>query len=120
MYLVIYVCVKRMFPYKFTDFVIVPVQPIVLQFMFGEKTIRGYINLLAAKTRVAPLEELIIPRLELLSCLLLVGLIRAVNNSLDDVGSAEIFCWSDSNFFMLDTSNAQTMEYLGRKSSCEN
>ena len=62
----------------------------------GEKAILGDINLLAAKTRAAPLKELTIPRLELLSCLLLVELMRAVINSLNDVSSAEIFCWSDS------------------------
>ena len=55
-----------------------------------------YTNLLAAKTRVAPLKELTIPHLELLSCLLLVELLRVVISTLNYVNTAEIFCWSDS------------------------
>ena len=55
-----------------------------------------YTNLLAAKTRVAPLKGLTIPRLELLSCLLLVELLGVVISTLNYVNTAEIFCWSDS------------------------
>ena len=54
------------------------------------------INLLVAKTRVAPLKSLTIPRLELLSCLLLAELLKSVFNALDYLNHIEIFCWSDS------------------------
>ena len=40
-----YLCMQRIFPCKFTDFVIVPVQLIVLQFIYGEKPILGYIQI---------------------------------------------------------------------------
>ena len=54
------------------------------------------VNLLAAKTRVAPLKELTIPRLELVSCQLLVELLSVVVNSLKSLCGVKIFCWSDS------------------------
>ncbi|XP_055848250.1 uncharacterized protein LOC129913542 [Episyrphus balteatus] len=53
------------------------------------------INILAAKTRVSPLKQLSIPRLELCGAVLLTRLLIAVQNSLE-VTFDNVFAWSDS------------------------
>lgn len=54
-------------------------------------------QLMASKTRVAPLKKETTPRLELLAALTLAKLIRSVSDSLDGVVEIdEITCWSDS------------------------
>ena len=54
-------------------------------------------SLVAAKTRVAPSMPMTIPRLELLSTLILARLISAVQEALTQViHIEEVFCWTDS------------------------
>ncbi|XP_057292572.1 uncharacterized protein LOC130621287 [Hydractinia symbiolongicarpus] len=54
-------------------------------------------RIVCSKTKVSPLNELPIPRLELLSCLLLSSLIACISQSLGSaVPVALKFCWSDS------------------------
>ncbi|XP_057310539.1 uncharacterized protein LOC130648503 [Hydractinia symbiolongicarpus] len=54
-------------------------------------------RIVCSKTKVSPLNELSIPRLELLSCLLLSSLIACISQSLGSaVPVALKFCWSDS------------------------
>ena len=51
----------------------------------------------ASKTRVAPLSQLTIPRLELLSALILSRLITTVEEALKPLVAIEkIYCWTDS------------------------
>ena len=50
----------------------------------------------ASKTRVAPLAEKRIPRLELLSCLILSRLVKVVMESLTNLHVGKICCWTDS------------------------
>ena len=57
-------------------------------------------SLVAAKTKVAPIEKktLTIPKLELMSCLLLSRLLKSVIASLRDVYKiSQVLCWSDAN-----------------------
>ena len=55
------------------------------------------VRFLTAKTKVAPIKETTIPRLELLSCVLLSGLIETVSSPLSDFGyDTSITCWNDN------------------------
>ena len=54
------------------------------------------VSFLASKTRVAPLKQRTIPRLELLGCLLLSRLVKDVMLALKDrVNVKNVVCWSD-------------------------
>ena len=52
----------------------------------------------ASKTRVAPLNERKIPRLELLACLILSQLMKVVLESLSNLLINRVFCWTDSKY----------------------
>ena len=55
------------------------------------------VKLLTSKTRVAPAKSLTIPRLELLSCLLLSKLVKTVYESIKhEITIARTTCWTDS------------------------
>ena len=55
------------------------------------------VNFVASKTRVAPIDKLTIPRLELLSAVLLANLIMIVSNALSSVIQVDtIMCFTDS------------------------
>ena len=57
----------------------------------------AYVRFVTSKTRVSPLERQSIPRLELLSALLLARLIVSVENALKSVMTLEASaCWTDS------------------------
>lgn len=59
------------------------------------------VELLASKTRVAPLKKETIPRLELLAALTLAKLMKSVSDSLDGVLEIdEIICWVDSQIVL--------------------
>ena len=56
-----------------------------------------YIRLVTAKTRIAPLKQETIPRLELMAALTLAQLITSVKNALQSCIEIEAtYCWSDS------------------------
>ena len=56
-----------------------------------------YIRLATAKTRIAPLKQETIPRLELMAALTLAQLITSVKNALQSCIEIEAtYCWSDS------------------------
>ncbi|GBM31477.1 hypothetical protein AVEN_141178-1 [Araneus ventricosus] len=57
------------------------------------------VSLVSTKTRVAPIKELIIPKLELSGALLLAELITAIQRSLS-VPVNELFLWTDSNIVL--------------------
>ena len=55
------------------------------------------VNLVMSKSRVAPLKKLSIPRLELMSCLVLARLITSVKHMFESLIKVEIIrCWTDS------------------------
>ena len=67
--------------------------------VYAKVTVDGKsrVSLVMAKTRVAPLSRLTIPRLELLSSLILARLINTVKEALSPIFSTEIVrCWTDS------------------------
>ena len=53
-------------------------------------------EIIASKTKVAPLKKVSIPRLELLACLILSRLMKVIISSICDFKLSNIFCWSDS------------------------
>ena len=66
---------------------------------YAKATVDGNsrVSLVMAKTREAPLSRLTIPRLELLSALILVRLIHTVKEALSPIVSTEMVkCWTDS------------------------
>ena len=50
----------------------------------------------AAKSRVNPIKETSIPRLELMACVLLSKLLKVIKESLVDYVIDEVYCWTDS------------------------
>ena len=55
------------------------------------------VNLLSAKSKIAPLKAVTIPRLELLACLLLSKLVVSVRKAVEvEVEIGSVMLWSDS------------------------
>ena len=55
------------------------------------------VKLICSKSKVSPMKKLTIPRLELLSCVLLSKLVNSTTNALKDEFVIDcIYCWSDS------------------------
>ena len=60
-------------------------------------TTRSYVKVVASKSRVAPVKQLSIPRLELVAALILARLIGHVKEALElDATGTEMTCWTDS------------------------
>ncbi|CAB4040125.1 Hypothetical predicted protein, partial [Paramuricea clavata] len=72
------------------------------------------LNIVASKTRVAPLTKQYIPRLELLSALILAGLITHIKEALEGyIDISSIRCWSDSELGMTVTNS------FGTRNDCD-
>ena len=67
---------------------------IYLRVLFRDGNIMN--RFVAAKTRVAPIKVMTIPRLELMACLILSRLIKTISEALVVFKLDRIFCWSDS------------------------
>ena len=67
---------------------------VYLRIISKQNTVRA--NFVASKTRVAPLTEKRIPRLELLACLILSRLIKVIVASMKNVRLDDVICWTDS------------------------
>lgn len=61
---------------------------------FNEETTECQVKILVSKVKVAPINGTSIPRMELMSCVLLAKLMSYVVRELDS--NAQIFCWTDS------------------------
>lgn len=69
-------------------------------------------HFVAAKTRVAPLQETTIPRLELLAAVILSRLIATICSALEgEVVVDEVVCWSDSQVVLYWISNPGLKEW---------
>ena len=69
------------------------------------------VKFVTAKTRVAPLQTQTIPRMELLSALLLSKLVVSVFNSLQhEMASVNLQCYTDSQVAMLDPWHGKRLE----------
>ncbi|KAG8239245.1 hypothetical protein J437_LFUL010635 [Ladona fulva] len=68
------------------------------------------VNFLVAKTRVAPIKTITIPKLELLAALLLAKLLNRILNVLKvRIHISRIFAWTDSNIFKMFVANRVSM-----------
>ena len=65
------------------------------------------VNLIAAKTRVAPLKKQSIPRLELLGANILARLASSIQKTLELSQDVEIFYWVDSKTVLYWIKNAK-------------
>ena len=62
------------------------------------------VNFTCSKNKVLPMKEVKIPRLEVMSCVLLTKLLQSVLKGLP-LNTASIYCWSDSMIALYWTKN---------------
>ena len=62
------------------------------------------VNFICSKNKVLPMKEVKIPRLEVMSCVLLTKLLQSVLKE-PPLNTASIYCWSDSMIALYWTKN---------------
>lgn len=74
-----------------------------------------YVRFLTSKTRVAPIDKQTIPRLELLSCLILARLLKDVEEALcQELQLQDSVCWTDSKvaLFWIKNENREWKQFV--------
>lgn len=81
-----------------------------------DSNVEDHVTLIASKTKVAPIQQITLPCLELKTAVLLARLMKKIVNAFDDI-TLVLHAWTDSSFRMVVLSPKE-MENVCCKSHC--